>query len=305
MLLGAACLLAACNSEAPRYRLTISAAAENPAGTPAKPAAIKDANNSTNAAAADGATKTVLQEDLSVSFTSSDKIAVFSENGLANPFDISKLYEDGSADFTGSVDYQADSYIAMYPYQTGSSALISTGEVLVKIPAVQTAVAGSFDPAAAISIGRTVNTNGNIHSLELKNVCALLKFSVPVGESYSVAQLISADEVYMTGEMVFFANENPTLTYIRDYESVDVQLRGTIEGGNWYYIAVSPVTFNHGFALHLYEKESDVESGNYATVKGTTAEVQLKRSEILNLGIIGDEAGAGFEPVSGETIFEW
>ncbi|MBQ0077066.1 MAG: hypothetical protein KBS55_00305 [Bacteroidales bacterium] len=293
LLLGAAVLMAACNNAAPLYRIKISAAAENPTGTPAKPAAVKNA------------TKTVLEEDLSVSFTSSDRIAVFSENGLANPFTVSTLYEDGSADFSGTVDYEDDSYIAMYPYQTGSSALVSTGEVLVKIPAVQTAVAGSFDPEAGISIGRTVNTNGNIHSLELKNVCALLKFSVPVGESYSVAELITGDDVYLSGDLVFLANEDPVNTYVVDFESSDVQLCGTIEGGNWYYIAINPVTFEHGFALHLYEKESDVESGRYATVKSTNASVSLKRSEILNLGIIGTDAGAGFEPVAGETIFEW
>ncbi len=275
-LLAAACLMTACSKECEKT-LTISV---HPEGT---------------------GTKTVLMEDRSVAFTDTDCLAVF-DNLECRKFTASAVYDDGSADFTGSLTTPANGYVAVYPYQ--NSCYVYGNSICITIPDVQNAVAGSFDPAANISVGRSVIVSEDTHSLTLKNVCSLIKFAVPEGKTYKAASIMTSN-LYLAGEMFCTPGDVPTLEPTGETIASSVTLIGTITGGNWYYIAVRPVDLSDGFALYLYDKAEDVENYNYATIKYTTNAVSFERSRILNLGIIGAEFGAGFEPLAGETVLEW
>ena len=276
IILLAACMLTACSKDCEKT-LTISALTEG------------------------NGTKTVLMEDRSVAFTESDCLAVF-DNAECRKFTVSAVYDDGSADFTGSLTTPANGYYAVYPYQ--DNCYVYGDKVCFTIPDVQSAVAGSFDPAANISVGRSVIVSEDTHSLTLKNVCSLVKFAVPEGKTYEAALLMTSN-LYLAGEMLCTPGSAPSVEPTGETAASSVTLLGTITGGNWYYMAVRPVDLADGFALHLFNKAEDVETYNYATVKYTTNAVSFKRSRILNLGIIGAEFGAGFEPLAGETIFEW
>lgn len=250
------------------------------------------------------ATRTALREDRSVAFTDGDCIAVF-DGADKRKFTSSTIYDDGSADFMGSIISPTDSYIAVYPYQAQCTPY---GDGLfLMIPETQNAVAGSFDPAANISVGRTENIADDTHTLSLQNVCSLVKFSVPEGMTYSTAILFTGTpEVCLTGGVHCTVDDNPSTNPDFDTYNGYAILQGTITGGNWYYIAVNPATLPEGFALYLFDGEGRVEElADYSTYKGTEKSVTLKRSGILNLGIIGAEPGAAFEPLDGETIFEW
>lgn len=248
------------------------------------------------------ATRTVLRQDNSVAFVSTDTLAVFDGSGRAQKFTTSAVYDDGSADFAGTVTTPAESYIAVYPY-SGNCGLYGD-DVIINIPAEQTAVAGSFDPAANVSVGLTESLAFDTHSLALKNVCALIKFSVPEGQSYSTAILFTFDAI--AGKMLCSVSDTPTLTpQIDEYYST-VTMQGRIEGGKWYYMAVNPTVLQDGFALYLFDSTATEDQlENYAMVKSTSQDVTLSRSRILNLGIIGAEPGAAFEPLAGETVLDW
>ncbi len=277
----AACVLTACGQtvEEAQLKLTIKAKQDN----------------------AD--TRTVLGEGNSVSFVSGDSIAIFDGAAAKREFTTSAVYNDGSSDFTGSISEPADSYIAVYPYHDGC--YLYGDYVHVVIPDIQTAVAGSFDPAANISVGSTTSITGDTHSLTLKNACALLKFSVPEGQSYSTAIFLSMND-YMAGGMFCTVGDNPALLPAAEETSAFVTLQGDITGGNWYYMAVRPDVLANGFALYLFDGQATpAELETFSMVKSTGKTVTLQRGHILNLGIIGAEPGAAFEPLDGEIILDW
>lgn len=248
------------------------------------------------------AVRTVLNDDRTVSFTEGDCISVIDGGGSVRKFTSETVYEDGSADFLGSIITPADDYVAIYPHN--SSYTFYGSGVLLCIPDVQTATADSFDPAANISIGRTESIVAGTTALQLRNVCALVKFSVPEGTSYGGAVLVTGYD-YLTGQMVCSADD-ASLSPTGDGSSSMVTLDGNIAGGHWYYFAVSPATLSNGLALYLFDGAADAaELENYSTIKSTTRSITLERSMVLNLGIVGAEPGASFNPIDGETTFEW
>ena len=104
--------------------------------------------------------------------------------------DIHVIGKNGSAKFSASVDGQSQSatfnyagsgswnekeVLAIYPYGAGnhSGDLGNKTVSNVNIPSVQTAVAGSYDPAAAVAVAYSA---GN--SLNFKNAVSLLKFTM-------------------------------------------------------------------------------------------------------------------------------
>lgn len=272
-LLIAACIMSACSVDY-ATKITISARPES--------------------------TKSGFDADGKIAFVDGDCMTIF-DGSHNRKFTTSAVYDDGSADFSGVVSTPQDSYIAVFPYQENCN-LYGDG-VRLNILHVQEAVAGSFDPLTNLSVGRAEIVGGK-YSVNLKNVCALLKFSVPEGTSYAAAMLQTNYE-YLTGAMLCSVDDTPVLT--PDYEPTtsSVILKGTITGGNWYYMAVSPAVLEGGFALHLFDSTQDLDRGSFSTVKATNTTITLKRSEILNLGIIGAEPGAAFENIAGETVFEW
>ena len=248
-------------------------------------------------------TRTMLRQDNSVAFADADKLAVFDGAAVKREFVTSAVYNDGSADFMGSISEPADSYIAVYPDHNGC--YLYGNYVHIVIPETQAAVAGSFDPAANISVGTTASIAGDTHSLNLKNVCALLKFSVPEGQSYSTAILVTMND-NMAGGMLCTLDDEPALYPADEGPSDFVTLQGSITGGNWYYMAVKPDVLEGGFALYLFDEQvSSDELEKFSMIKSTSKTVTLQRSHILNLGIIGAEPGAAFEPLAGETILDW
>lgn len=248
-------------------------------------------------------TKTVLLEDLSVAFSADDRLAVFDGAGSRREFSIQTLYDDGSADYMGSISTPASSYTVVSPYMNGC--YLADGDLVVTVPEVQTAVAGSFDPAANVSVGCTETFFGGANTLSLKNVCALLKFSVPEGTSYGSALILSAGNS-LSGEFSCTVGNAPEASPVTGKTLDHVILKGGISGGNWYYMAVCPSVLEGGFAFYLFDGEGSMEKlEDFSTVKSTARAVTLKRNVILNLGIIGAEPGAAFEGLDGTVKFEW
>lgn len=258
----------------------------------------------------DNATKTALSEDNKVLFQSGDAIGVFdvsigddtySSTAKKIKFEMDgDPASDGSASFTGTLENETDSYMAVYPYQASSSLEVKfmqgkpTGySVHVDIPATQTATPGTFDPAANVSIAKSQKTE-NDDVLHFKNLCSLIKFSIPKGESYSKivfrgnkgeslagTSAVSAGFGATESEFIFSGVVNDGIS--------SVTLAGTISSGNWYYIAVNPADLDEGFSIDMYDTPD-----HKLCTKKSSKKVTLKRSVILNLGeISGDLLGSG------------
>ena len=112
-----------------------------------------------------------------------DPVKIVASNGNAYDFSVTEVNENGtSAIIKGEVnksDEESDTFYAVYPASAfkGSDLAAPTNEtkgarLYIDVPAVQTAVAGTFDPNAFVSIA---SSNGNV--LEFKNLCSVVKFS--------------------------------------------------------------------------------------------------------------------------------
>lgn len=224
-------------------------------------------------------TKTVLDGDGNVLFNSSDKISIFDGSGNNEFKNSTKDDRKPSVKFTGNADGEAGTYYALYPYQ-GDADLEGTTITGVILPAEQTATAGSFDPAANLSVAVTTN-----RSLRLMNVCTLLKIVVDAGEHYGKAVICSNDGSTLCGTInVSFNDGKPVATVTA--ASSSVTLTGTI-GDNTnqtiYYIPVLPGTHAKGFYVKLYPT---AESTFATATKYVGSSVTLERQNVANFGHI-------------------
>lgn len=111
-----------------------------------------------------------------------DAVKIIAANGNAYDFSVTKVSEDGmSATIKGEVDKsdeESETFYAVYPASAfkGSDLAAPTNEtkgarLYIDIPAVQTAVAGTFDPNAFVSIAKSAGSQ-----LEFKNLCSVIAF---------------------------------------------------------------------------------------------------------------------------------
>ena len=175
-------------------------------------------------------TRSHLVNGTSVVFDAEDAISVFDGEGTVHNRKFTTTAGGSVATFTGSAD-AASTYYFLSPYQDGAE-VIWGDKIRATVPAVQTAVAGSYDPAAMISVGSGTSTDPTA----LHNVCALIKFSVAAGLSN-----ISEVTLFSTGSIsgsAYFAADGRFDCYGSDYKQVS--LKGTLTAGGTYYICVLP-----------------------------------------------------------------
>lgn len=217
-------------------------------------------------------TRTSLGVDGSVIWNSSDKITVFASDGGTYQFDCKQVNNDGlTAVFTGLATV-SDSYAALSPAQAAATFNTQYHDVHAVLPAQQNAVAGSFDPAAALAVA--VTSGDEFH---FRNVGALLNFVVRddnvktitlsgTATSSKVALAGGADINYNSGEPVFNVTEQAT----------EVTLAGDFVKGQRYYMVVFPGTYND---LQLVFTDA---SGRTATFSNPVA-LTLERNSNINL----------------------
>ncbi len=241
-----------------------------------------------------GITKAVLNEDNSVSFVDGDAISVFGcqileEYGIReyeepSKFSTSRIYADGSADFEGQVGSTDGPMPVMYPYQDGAKIVKynKVNRLEFTIPVVQEAVPGSYDPAAAISLGMAEMSGDGTASASLDNACTLIKFTVPFGE-YGKVTLNATTGICGAcyANVSSDAIGNIVLSGMDTEVSEIVSLEGDITGGNVYFIAVAPGEYPDGFSIRLYDKKDEL-AGEKTTAKSVT----FKKGRILNLGAL-------------------
>lgn len=195
-------------------------------------------------------TKAEMVDAQTIHWQSGDQINVFDANGTAyGPFTTSD--KGASVTFEGMAG-KAEGYYALYPYQ--SSATMTDGTIIATFPSEQTAVAGSFDPKAFISVAQS-DAEGNF---SFKNVAALVKFTMPVGENATSATLTAnADKELLCGpvKITFDENGNPSAPSAGKMTNA-VTLKGNLEGGKTYYFVVRPgIAFSEGLTISIDGKK--------------------------------------------------
>ncbi len=221
-------------------------------------------------------TKTSLTEDGTVNWTADDKIAVFDNANVKNQF-IATEVNGPLARFTGNVTEGTTQIYAVYPYELAAAANGST--LTVNVPADQTSKAGSFAEEHNISVAQATKEAGQteIPNTTFKNVCALLKFTIPtyIGDATKVT--ISSDKAIAGNMTIDYSGKTPVSTIAED-GSNKISMTGEFAAGSTFWFVLAPVTLN-GLKV-------DVETAQGTYTMSTAAEIQMSAGKYKNLGTL-------------------
>ena len=217
-------------------------------------------------------------EGKTILWKSGDAISIFDGDG--NKQFTLNAGSDGqkSGSFTGKC-YESESYVAVYPYTEGATLSYDRKSVSnIVLPDEQNAVAGGFDPKAALMIAKS-----NTTTLQFKNAVGFIK----VTPQFDCKKIIlrAANKTQPLAGKGKINIEDPNNPYIDFTGSKElfysITLSGTITSGKAYYIAVPAVTLVKNWTLTFV-----TENQNY--MRKVTQDITFVRSKALNLGTFAE-----------------
>lgn len=212
-----------------------------------------------------------------INWTTDDAITVIDGAGNNVEFTLTEGEGTSSGKFKGEVSQTADSYTALYPYQKDVTASEGTLKGVV-LKSEQTAVAGSFDPEAALMMAES-----EAGSLSFKNIVGFVKVT-PTVSCARITLVSNNSESKLAGTAdITMTDGKPTAT-VTDGASSSVSIVGDIKAGSTYYIAIFPETLTGGFRLVFTTADGQ------DTYKSTTNELAIKRNYVTNLGNVEGKA---------------
>lgn len=229
-------------------------------------------------------TRTELTDQNAVHWKEGDEIKMYTQDNGG------KLHTEGNfttaesgpaVTFTGEATADAAKYFALYPSSAanGLSSSSSGEQILLHKQDIQTATAGSFDPAANISLAESADGK----TLRFENLFGLVKFSRPTTSDREIvkATLHGNNGEKLTATSIQF----PGKTLVSgEYDEEKIVLQGEIATGTDYYFVVRPVKLTKGFYITFLDKD-----GTEYSVTGTKP-ASIKAGHILNLGELNLEA---------------
>ena len=214
-----------------------------------------------------------------INWSSGDAITVYDGDGNSVRFGLTNGAGSTMASFSGKITQTAESYLALSPYQGGT--YTEDGKIeFVEMKAKQMAVAGSFDPEAALMVSRT-EPGGT--SMSFRNVVGYVKVTPQF--DCDMISLISEDSSdLLAGTVSIDYNNGEPVVTVSDDGTNSVSISGDIVAGKTYYIAVLPGTLKSGFRLVFFAKDGK------DAVKSTSKSLEVKRNTVINLGSVSSAA---------------
>lgn len=172
-------------------------------------------------------------------------------------------------EYEGDVPGGLDSWVLVSPQGAASS---KSGSVITAtLPDVQTAVADSYDPQAALIAGL-----GEGSSVTCKHLYSGIRFKVTESGIKSVSLRGNAGEKIAGAFTFSFSEGYPVIT---GGTSQTIVLNGPFTPGNWYYILCLPSAFSQGITLTAHNSS---QVGSVSTDTETTfTRARLKSRENL------------------------
>lgn len=231
------------------------------------------------------ATKAVLEPgatESKVAWEKGDQVGVFAGEGKF-------LYKAQNPGYsttlaTEAADVPAEGpYYAVYPYD--AEAAVAEGVITTSLPAVQTAVLGSF--TTHLSVAQAAE-----NKFAFKNVCGLVGVKIDA-ENVTKIVLEGNNGEIVAGAINVTVADAPTWTAVAEQGAKSVTLapaEGTLAKGV-YYFAVLPQTFEKGFKVTAYKGE------DASVVRNVASEFTLNRSDIIGSRAFGiDGSGTEADP---------
>lgn len=256
----------------------------------------------------DADTRTSLVDGKAVHWNGGDNIVVIPSN-LEEPvlnltdYKFSSTLEVGqtaaTTSFTGNA-LEADTYIAFYPFEriqeyTGFNAF------KFNLPNEQKAIPGGFESGINLAWARTESGST---TLQFKNLCTLVKFSIDSDEITNIESVTLQDKegTAISGEMdgaVKSYNSRFYFQFYSDVASPSVTLKGPFETAKDYYFVVYPLGLKYGFTLTFNMKDAPSP-----ILTSTGLSKDLVPGTILDLGTVKVETTAGTEYITNQKLIE-
>lgn len=232
--------------------------------------------------------RTVLDETGKRSLWNKDEIRVLNEEGVSAVYKTDAMGQ-ASATFTileEGATFSGNRFMAACPAEPAGRASWDAGGKTIKwlwLKDEQSPVAGSYDPAAHIAVAYTEGTE-----LSFKNACALLKFTVA---SENVSEVVvyttggGENTLYLSGNFDVDMSDQNNYKFSRtsgdgswggNYVKIKAADGAYLKNGKTYYMTCLPVTA----VLNL----EIVANGIRQTIRTTSAAVEIKRNDVLDLG---------------------
>ena len=227
-------------------------------------------------------TKTVI--DGKQSLWNQDEIRIFNGNHSEAQEYVTTAVEAATAEFKIKDETKSltgTSFIAVCPNSLADEAWrnSSADKTInkLRLKPEQTATDGTYDPEGHVAVAYTENT-----TLEFKNACALLKFTIKSANIKEVC-VYSTDAV-LSGNFNFNTEGKGSITTTAvdedTYETNNyVKVVGGFVNGQTYYMSCIPGKLANGFTLEVVN--TDGKKGKDRT---TTNKIVLERSKIYDLG---------------------
>lgn len=234
--------------------------------------------------------RTVLDETGKKSLWNKDEIRVLNEEGASAVYKTDAMGQ-ASATFTileEGATFSGNRFMAACPAEPAGKASWDASGKTIKwlwLKDEQSPVVGSYDPAAHIAVAYTEGTE-----LSFKNACALLKFTVA---SENVSEVVvyttggGENTLYLSGNFDVDMSEQNNYKFSRtsgdgswggNYVKIKAADGAYLENGKTYYMTCLPVTA----VLNL----EIVANGIRQTIRTTSAAVEIKRNDVLDLGTV-------------------
>lgn len=232
--------------------------------------------------------RTVLDETGKKSLWNKDEIRVLNEEGASAVYKTDAMGQ-ASATFTileEGATFSGNRFMAACPAGPAGRASWDAGGKTIKwlwLKDEQSPVAGGYDPAAHIAVAYTEGTE-----LSFKNACALLKFTVA---SENVSEVVvyttggGENTLYLSGNFDVDMSDQNNYKFSRtsgdgswggNYVKIKAADGAYLENGKTYYMACIPVTAILNLEI--------VANGIRQTIRTTSAAVEIKRNDVLDLG---------------------
>lgn len=256
----------------------------------------------------DADTRTSLVDGKAVHWNGGDNIVVIPSD-LEEPvldlaeYKFSSTLEVGqtaaTTSFTGKAP-EAETYIAFYPFER---MLEYEGYNTIKfnLPNEQKAVPGGFESGINLAWARTESGST---TLQFKNLCTLVKFSIDSDEIANIESVTLKDKegTAISGEMegaVKSYNSRFYFQFYSDVASPSVTLKGPFETAKDYYFVVYPLGLKYGFTLTFNMKDAPSP-----ILTSTGLSKDLVPGTILDLGTVKVETTAGTEYITNQKLIE-
>ena len=258
-------------------------------------------------ASADEAETKVAYEGGATVWQAGDKIMVIASTGTATEF-IATSVDGNKATFEGLAE-KAEAYYAVSPASAYVGNDVANGKIYANIPHEQTAVAGSFDPKAFLSVASNVGSE-----LLFKNSTAVIGFTLENPANVKSVRFTATGQTNIAGTGMVKTDAIPTHNWDGTYAGKSAYSMVTLnapEGGfaanTEYYIAIRANKCPNGITVYVEYKDQ---------VKSRTSDKVLfpdgSMNRVRSLGILDtdleditpyDSYQMGFDLVVGDKVY--